>query len=376
MLKGRMIFGLVLLLGLHDAVAVEETNLPPMDLSDLEIRLWQGEVEVRGGLGYKDNITLSSTDPQSSAFWLSGLEALAFRLPAGGWQFSAFLEAADFRYFDAPEIDNEQQVMAVCEATRDLGKEWSGTLGFNYLFQNQVFDFSTTYTNQASIGQIVGHTLTPRVRVRKEMGSFWVETDLNLTRQFLQSPLDNFWLFDPGFALGHLLGSRGELRLAYRWSWLDYDTRLQVDSAGIAIPDSSLALQGHVMELVWRQAWDEKKRWQTSTRAGVNLTDDNGSGFYDFRSYRLVEELRFRDVSWDVRLGARISHYQYPHQSVSRTDPSNRERTVVTAYARAERTLTKHFSAFADYSWDNSISNLSFDDYQASVVFGGIAANF
>ena len=39
-----------------------------------------------------------------------------------------------------------------------------------------------------------------------------------------------------------------------------------------------------------------------------------------------------------------------------------------------ERVLFKPLRAFASYSWDNSISNLSFDQYEANVILGGVKA--
>ena len=46
MARVRMVFGLVVLLPFTPAAA--QTNLPPPELPDLEIRLWHGEIQVRG----------------------------------------------------------------------------------------------------------------------------------------------------------------------------------------------------------------------------------------------------------------------------------------------------------------------------------------
>jgi hypothetical protein len=374
MVKARMASGLAVWLLLAPAVA--QTNPPLLDLPDLKIRLWHGEVQVRGAMGYKDNVTLSSTDPQGSAFWQSGIEALAFRLPSGGWQFSAFLDATDLRYFDSPSVDNEQQLVAVMEAARDLGCDWRSALGFSYLYQNQVFDLSATYTNASTIGQIVGHTLTPRWTVRKELKPFWVEAEFSATRQMLKAPLDSYWQFSPRLAIGRNVARRSELSLAYQWSWLDYDSREQVDSTGHSLTNTSLALQTHLAELGWTQTWDEKQRWRTTTRAGYEVVLDNGSGFFNYCNYRLTQELRYRQDKWEAKARVRFSHYDYRTQPLSATDPARRRKTLVVAGLSAERQLAKHLKCFASYTWERSLSNLSFDDYQANVVTGGFAATF
>jgi len=373
MARVRKFSGLAVLVLLTPAMA--QTNTP-FDPADFKIPLWHSEVQLRGALGYKDNVTLSSTDPQGSAFWMSGIEAIAFRLPSGGWQFNALFDATDVRYFDSPSVDNEQQVVAVAEVTRDLGRDWKSALGFNYLFQNQVFDMSATYTNAAAIGQIVGHTLSPRWKLRKELRPFWVETELNATRQILEAPLDGFWQFGPRLAAGRKLGRRSEISLAYQWSWLGYDSREQADAAGLAITNTSLALQTHLVELAWTQTWDEKKRWQTTTRAGFEANNDNGSGFYDYYNYRLTQELRFREKNWEARARARLSYYDYLTQPVGADDPSKRHRTLVAVTLLAERKLAKHLKVFASYTWEKSSSNLSFDNYQASIMTGGCAVTF
>jgi hypothetical protein len=327
-------------------------------------------------MGYKDNVTLSSTDPQGSAFWLSGIEAIAFRLPSGGWQFNALLDATDVRYFDSPSVDSEQQVVAVAEVTRDLGRDWKSALGMNYLYQNQVFDLSTTYTNSTAIGQIVGHTLTPRWKVRKEWRPFWAEAEFIGTRQILESPLDSYWQLGPRLAVGRSLGPRSEISLAYQCSWLDYDSREQLDAAGQSITNTSLALQTHLVEIAWTQSWDNKRRWQTTTRAGFEANHDNGSGFFDYRHYRLAQELRYRTDKWEAKARARVSYYDYLTQPVSADDPSKRHRTLVALSLLAERKLARHLKIFAGCTWERSLSNVSFDDYQASVVTGGFAATF
>ena len=370
----RRVAGVFLLLSLLPMSA--QTTPPPFEISEFKIPLWHSEVQLRGALGYKDNITLSSTDPESSLFWMSGLEALTFRLPSGGWQFNALLDATDIRYFDSQTVDNEQLVLAVTELTRDLGHEWSSALGLNYLFQNQVFDLSATYTNAASIGQVVGHALTPRWRARRILRPFWVEAELNATRQMFELPFDDYWQAGSRFTVGRDLGSRSGISLAYQWSWLGYDSREQMDASGHPVTNSSLALHTHLIELAWTQTWGGAKRWQTSTRAGCEANLDNGSGFYDYRYYWLSEELRFRGKSWEAKTRARFGYYDYLTQPVSADDPSRRQRTLIGLTLLAERTLSRHFKLFASYTWENSISNLSFDDYQASVVSGGFIATF
>ena len=382
-LAGLLPAGDNLLLHMQQKVVVALLFLPGVaaggDLlseDDFKISLWNYSTALRGGFGYKDNVLLSHTNAQGSAFWMSGAEIMVFRLPTHGWQFNFFADASDMRFFDAPTVDNEQIALAVAQLSKDFGHGWKSTLGLNYMFQNQVFDNSANYTNQTSVGVIMGHTLTPRWSVRKTIGKFWVEGELNGTRQWLDAPLDSYWQFGPRAVLGYGWGRGSELALAYQYSRLDYDSREQVGETGAPITNTVLALNTHFVELSLTQFWDEKRHWQTTSAAGFETSLDNGSGFYNYDCYRFSQRVRFRDAKWEVTAQARLNYYDYSTQTVSPTDTELRSKTMINLMVRAERKLTKHLLAHASYSWDRSISNLDFDDYQASTVMGGLALTF
>jgi hypothetical protein len=368
------IFGpAILFVAMHAAFAQDE-RLP--DEEALKIPLWSHMAEVRGSFGYKDNVLLSHTNSAGSAFWMSGAELIVFRLPSHGWQFHFFADASDVRYFDAKPVTDEQMAIAAAQLGKDFGGGWKSTLGVNYLFQNQVFDFSGVYTNRATIGQIVGHTLAPRWGLRKTVGAFWLEGEVNATRQWLDAPLDDYWRFGPRAAAGHRWEPGSELSLAYQYSRLDYDTREQVDRQGAPLASTSLALNSHLVELSLTQLWDQKRRWQTVTSAGYEANLDNGSGFFDYDHFRLSQLVRYRDENWEISARARAGHFEYSIQTVSALDAAHRRKTMLSVSVRAERKLTKHLKAHAGYIWDRSISNLDFDDYQANTVLAGMSATF
>jgi len=365
--------GLAVLLASGRGAAADKV-LPNPD--DFKIPLWNYSTSLRGGFGYKDNVLLSHTNAQGSSFWMSGAEVMVFRLPSHGWQFNFFADANDARYFNSPAVNNEQVALAVAQLSKDFGNGWKTTLGLNYLFQNQVFDNSADYTNQTSVGQIVGHTLTPRWALRKTLGAFWVEGELSGTRQWLASPLDSYWQFGPRLATGYGWGHGSELALSYQYSRLDYDSREQVNAAGGAITNTSLALNTHLVELSLTQVLDEKRYWRTITCLGYETSLDNGSGFYNYDNYHLAQSVRFRDDQWEITAQTRVNYYEYSTQTVSPTDTTFRNKTMINLLLRVERKLTKHLLAHASYSWDRSISNLEFDDYAAGTVMGGLALTF
>ena len=370
--KIRLI-GLVVLLVTALNVLADEESLAE---DDWEIPLWDYSVDLQGGFGYKDNVLLSHTDAQGSAFWMAGFETMIFRLPTRGWQFYLYADASDVRYFDFPEVGDEQAALAAAQLSKDLGAAWKSTFGLNYLYQNQVFDYSATYTNESSVGQILGHTLRPRWGLQKKLGAFWFECEMDATRQWLEEPLDDYWQYGPRAVAGYGWGHGSGLTLAYQRSWLDYDHREQVDRTGAAMPDTALSLDIQLTELSLTRVWDEKGRWRTITALGYESTSDNGSGFFDYEDYHCAGQIRYRDLNWEITARARLSYYEYDTQTVSAADPALRRRTVVRLTLSVERHLVKQLKAHASYSWDRSFSELEFDDYQAGVLWGGLTYTF
>ncbi len=365
--------GLVVLLASGRGAAADKV-LP--DLDKFKIPLWNYSTSLRGGFGYKDNVLLSHTNAQGSSFWMSGAEVMVFRLPSHGWQFNFFADANDVRYFNSPAVKNEQVALAVAQLSKEFGTGWKTTLGLNYLFQNQVFDNSADYTNQTSVGQIVGHTLTPRWALRKTIGAFWLEGELSGTRQWLASPLDSYWQVGPRLATGYGWGHGSELALSYQYQRLDYDTRGQVNQAGAAVTNTALALNTHLVELSLTQVWDAKRRWRSITCLGYEASLDNGSGYYNYDNFHLSQTVRFRDDRWEITAKTRVNYYGYSTQTVSPIDTTFRNKTMINVLLRVERKLTKHLLVYASYSWDRAISNLEFDDYAAGTVMGGLALAF
>jgi len=347
-----------------------------LNLDDFKLPMWNYSVNLRGGIGYKDNVLLSHADAQGSAFWLSAAELLLFRLPSRGWQINIFADFSDARYFDAGSVTDEQSALAVAQVSKNLGLGWKSTVGLNYMYQNQVFDYSQTYATNASIGQILGHTVTARWALRKALGSYWVEGEMIGTRQWLEAPLDDYWQFGPRLAAGRTWGRGSEVALSYQPSHLAYDRREQADAAGGTITNTSLALNTHSLELMVTQVWDKEQHWRTITSLGYGVTVDNGSGYYNYDEYRLSQQVRYQGSGWELTARARVGHYQYREQAVSATDADLRRKTMLGVNLRVERVITKNLKGHLSYSWDRSISNLDFDDYQANIVLGGVAIVF
>lgn len=344
---------------------------------DFKIPLWEKSFNLRAGFGYKDNVLLSGTQPQGSGFWAAGGDVMLFRLPTRGWWFHLLVSADNTGYFErSTGVDNEQVVVGAVQVAKDLGRQWRTGIGVNYLFQNQVFDVTATETNRAEIGEVVGHNLTGRWFVRKKVQRWWAEAEVNLTRQLYEAPLDDFWQTGPHLAVGRDYGHGSDVTLSYRWDHLLFDTRETVDAQGYADPGTDLRFQAHTIDLIWRHVWDKNRRWQTTAKAGLETNEDNGSGYFDFWLYRAALQAKFLTRSWELSAQARLGWYDYPVQPVSPTDPELREKTLLSAGIRGQTALSKRWKVYAQYSRDQSLSNLAFDDYSANTVSAGVDVRF
>lgn len=374
--KGQwVVIGIAVLLA-AGAGAAEPSSLPPDE--NLKIPLWYESASVRSGFGYKDNVLLSqSGNARGSAFWTAGGDLMAYRLPSAGWQFNCLGSFDHVGYLDrSVGVGAEQVGMAMAQAIGNLGRDWKLGMGVNYFYQNQVFDLSVTETNQAAISQVLGHNLTGRWFARKDFKPYWLEAEMSLTRQWLAAPLDGFWQLGPRLTAGRTLRPGSDLTFTYQWSWVELDHRELVTADGYLQPGTRLRFQPQSAELAWHQVWDAKARWHTYTKAGYDVNEDNGSGYFNFHQYRLAEQFKYRARTWELSAQLRFGTYDFPIQPVSATDPSKRDKRIWGASVRAEKSLGKSIKLFATYAYDRSISNVGYDQYHVSTTSVGAECHF
>lgn len=359
------------------ATAVADQISLPAELTNaLKIRLWNYGMEVRGLIGYKDNVLLSHTNRQDSPFWDWGGDILAFRLPSGNWSFNGLVSGDYVRYFGARIASDEETALVVAQATGLFGQHWTSTLGANYAYQDQLMDLSAIEPGQAGAGRVVGDTLTGRWSGRGEYGRFWGELEMAGTRQLLESPLDSYWQFGPKASFGSRIGPRDDLTLSYQWTRLSYDREPDLDRQGHTLTNTHLVLASQAVQLAWGRAWDQRNRWHTTLTAGFGIDQDNASGFFDRSQYSLSPKLEYRTGPWRLSAFLTAAAYQYPVQTVPLDRGPHRTKTWLSAHARAEWKVTKLLKLLANYSFDRSFSNLDIDDYYTHTISVGVELQF
>ena len=337
---------------------------------------WDVSYGLKLGAGYKDNLLLDNVASEQSAFVRAGLEASVVRLPFDGTQAVLLFSGEHTRFGDGQAVDQESLFIIVAQIKKNLGEEWLAGITSQYLYQDEVFDASTTETNRTTL-RAKGHSLRVRPSLRRNLArSFWLEAEFSLERDFLSEPLDDFWVAGAKATLGRDYGQRSNVSLSYDSSRRAYDRRLALDAGGVAMAGRGLEFQQHEVELEDRHYWDAARRWRTATRLGFSSNRDNGGGFFDYRRFYCSEQLRFAKGPWETHAQARFSFYDYSTQTVSPADPSTRRKGVLQLELRSAWEFARHWKFYGSFEHERSLSNLSLDEYRVNTISTGVEWEF
>jgi len=336
------------------------------------ISLWDLSANIRVGAGYKDNVTLSRFGAEASPALMSGLDLLVFRLPTGGAELSFMFTGDDTRFLSAQSTRKEQAFFALAQLKADCGGGWGGGLAVQYCYLDQVLDASTLDYGTGSI-EARGHSLVLTPTVRRNLGAAnTLELEFPVNRSYYARPLDDYWEGGPKLAFKHEDGWRSELEVSYAIARRLYDNRSQASAAGELLPDTRLELLFQRAEAAWRHHWDQNRHWRSSTKLGVEITQDNSSGYFDYKRYFVSEQLRFRAGGWELCARGGLSFYDYALQTVSATNPAKRNKLLLTASFRAEKSVTRKLKVFAEFEHERSLANVTYDAYRVNTVCCGL----
>ena len=359
------------------ALGADELGLGVPPLPDLpNFSRWQTVLTWEASAGYKDNVALSGVRPSGSPLVRNLAELLVWRLPGEGWEFQTFLTGEEVCYLASPVVDQEQTILGMMQVNRIWSEEWTTGLTGQYLYQNRVLDLTTSLATPTVL-LVQGHAYTGRGSVRRKFGQGWAwGVEPAITRQDFGGPLDDYW--EAGFKafLHRESGRKAETGLHYELTHRSHDRRAQATATGVAIPGTELHLLQHRLQLQWKRSWDELQHWRTSARLAHELSQDNGSGFFDSRRWQASGEGLFANGVWELRLTSRIAHTVFPRQPASPGEPQPAERTDLGLNVRAERGLTKSLRWFAEWDYEHSLANRTGTGYQVNQTQTGLILEF
>ncbi len=337
------------------------------------VAVWDGDVSVEGGLGWRDNVLRSGVMNEDSAFMHSVVDASAMRLSETDAFLMFYLLADDIRYFDAPSVNYEQFLSLTAQGSIPVGVRDELGLMLNYLYQHQIVDASATEADLRRV-LVLGHSLSARPYWKRLFPKSWAfKLEGVAVGQVFEHELDSYWEGGGAAALSKGYGNRSEVALLWESLVRHYDTREQLDLDGFAVPDTRLEYFQNEVGAEWRHNWDAARTWRTLSRLGYLLSVDNGSGYFDYDRLVFRQRVQWRPDKWTFELNARLSAYRHPNQNVI---DEERWRAAAVLEGRVERSLAKHLDAFAAAESEWSRSNDARDEYDAWMASLGLALMF
>jgi hypothetical protein len=340
--------------------------------------LWDKEITVRAGIGYRDNVLLSPSAVQGSGFFTSGLDLTIFRLPLNGLGFILTVTGDDVRYWrDVAGVQGEDSFLTSAQIEKYLQEQWRIGLELKYLYTDQVaLALIQTGGVRAVVGK--GHTVGVRPFVRQDLGTnWWLQLGFPVEREWWQTPLDDNWKFGAQVVLARGYGHGSQVALTLGGAYTAHDGWLATDAEGTDIAGRKLAIWQQTAELKWDHRWDAAQRWRSITKLGFQHEQDNGGGFYDYCLYSLSEELRFTTKNWELKGTAGVSYYDFPVQPADLTAPGpTLNMTTLNLTLRGERRIYKALKVFGAYEYERALSNQPESRYVENVVSTGMSWEF
>jgi hypothetical protein len=191
----------------------------------------------------------------------------------------------------------------------------------------------------------------------------------------MASPLDDYWEFGPVATVGYNFGERADVTASYSATYEQHDS-------WTAVPEEAssgrLEIFQQQAELAWHQYWDSQQHWRSSTRLVLTWRQDNGSGLFNYFSYKAGEDLRWQTTNWMVEASLDVANEDYPVQPAGNHDPETLSRTIWQVSLEVERRIFKGLKSFAKWDYEQCVSNedLGADNYQANTISGGLRYEF
>jgi hypothetical protein len=363
--RGRVRLWWILLLTAGRLAAQELGSLP----------IWQQVTDLALRAGYKDNVTLSSANPEARAFVEAGVDAMVWRGLGERSRFEALLLAEHRQYLDSEQVDHEEMLFGLVQVRQDASESWRGGGGLEYLYQDQVLDVSATEA-EIEPSRIRGHTFSGRTQLKRGIGGGWLAFELACTRQLYEDLIDDYWELAPGVEWSWPVWERTEMGLSYQYShnWYDEDPALSVE--GEPIPGVGREAGRHEVVLTGRHYWGGERNWRLTWKLGGWVNTDQASGYYDYVRPQVALRLRYRWGGWELDGGLRANHYDYRMQWADEVGGELRRRSEMYFDFLMERRLTPSLRLFAQYDYERTFANRAVEEYDVSTVSGGLKFEF
>jgi hypothetical protein len=355
-------------LGVTPAVAAPAASGVPAGSGGLP--QWSSLVSLESAYGFKDNLLLSASGEERSAFAHAAAEVLLLRAPTGPLEYSWFTQVQGRHFFSGRTVHNEASVWVRQEIGFRAGGGWRLVLPVTGYFDDKVFDQSDTEVERLTAElKVTGGLAAPLVQ-----WSFhpdWrLEVQGTAQRESYRDRISDNWTKHAGLRLRWAVATGVEWGASATRRAREFDSRAQYSAAGRELAGTSLAVEEDERAMSLGLKWGRQAAWQATTRAAVMTYRDNGSGYFDHRERQVEQELEWSEGDWLIRLRAEVRRVEFGIQTVGiGLSPTQRVKDEYEGNLRVERKLSTRWTLLGGYTWERARCN---DQVASYVVNEGL----
>ena len=335
---------------------------------------WDVTAEAEIAAGHRSNPLLAAFDRVGSDVLRANLNVFAWRLPLNGWEWTNLADATFSRYL-AGEVEDASLVILRSESRWTLGDRAAVSVAGHWIHHDEVVDASTL---DSGFGSVRARVRSPGVEVKyvRQLGDLWeLSGELGAEYSDFARPLDDFNSYAGSLEARRSLGRLGVAGAGIAFSIRDYDSRVQSAAGGRPLDGTRLRIARPTLKLRHELRGGSDLSWRVRSHLGFKSSEDNGSGWYDYRQLLAGIAASLDGARWRTNLELGWSGSLYRVQTVGFGDPPRRTHDEWSMLMRCERGLRSAWSAFVEAEVQRSRSNDPFLNYDDTLVLAGLRWN-
>jgi hypothetical protein len=334
-------------------------------------------LSVEAGLGYRDNVLLSSVNRNGHAFLHTGADFFFWSAPQPNERETSLFLFATNRTFLGGSVSDERTAALNGRITLEAAPNWNVILPLDIMLFDQVTDISTREAQFDALRVRGG-------RIGFQPGLAFQATESSTLHgraigrySFFRSPLDNHRELGAGLTWRHDHDRNTDLELDLTLVHRRYASRQALEANGEPIPGRRLEFLIPKAEASVSHSWDPEQRWRSRTSIGIEANQDNGGGYFDFIRPLVAQRITYQHAPWRGEIFARASRYNYIEQTAGpdNTGP-NLKRNAFDIGVKGVYSVNSRFDAFASANHERIDSNERDAGYFVNTVLTGIEVAF
>lgn len=329
---------------------------------------WKFSATARTGVGYKDNVILSHTDPQASGLVRGGADFFLWRLPLlpdRGFDYFALVRAEGTRYFRRNVVDHEGEASIVTEWRYRKDDSFGVALNVNGLYFDQVLDVSDTDVQRIVVASKKTVAMLPATVRWAPRPWWWIEVQGGPKSERHRDGVYNARVEEGTLQFGWKPAERFEARVMGNHSRRRFSSREQYSAGGRPLAGTELRITEREAEVRFDFRLDAAGHWKTSSRFARLEYADNGSGYFNYRQERVRQRLQWESDTWAVRFDGTAKRRDFELMTVGvGIAPPLRVKEQFAIELQVERKLSDRWSVSASYLWERSRCNDAIASYR------------